>query len=85
MNLHKMYPINHLFPPFHCSMFMTVNEDDDTIVCDKQKAGKSEMLKIRSNSEREEDKEVFIPVEERGNVGQIGNSNFFIFLNMDKK
>ena len=66
-------------------MFMTVNEDDDTIVCDKQKAGKSEMLKIRSNSEREEDKEVFIPVEERGNVGQIGNSNFFIFLNMDKK
>jgi len=53
------------------SMFMTVNEDDDTIVCDKQKAGKSEMLKIRSNAEREEDKDVFIPVEERGNVGQI--------------
>ena len=50
---------------------MTVNEDDDTIVCDKQKAGKSEMLKIRSNAQREEDKEIFIPVEERGNVGQI--------------
>ena len=52
-------------------MFLTVNEDDDSIVCDKSKAEKSEMLKVRSNAQREEDKETFIPVEERGNVGQI--------------
>ena len=29
------------------------------------------MIQIRANAQREEDKEVFIPVEERGNVGQI--------------
>ena len=40
-------------------------------MCDKSKAGKSEMIQVRSQALREEDKEVFIPVEERGNVGQI--------------
>ena len=29
------------------------------------------MIQVRSQALREEDKEVFIPVEERGNVGQI--------------
>ena len=41
------------------------------IECTKSKAEATEMIKIRSSAEREEDKEVFVPVEERGKVGQI--------------
>ena len=53
------------------NMFMTVDEEDESIECSKSTAGKTEMIQIRANAQREEDKEVFIPVEERGNVGQI--------------
>lgn len=51
--------------------FFTLDDDNETIECTKSKAGKSEMIRIRSNAQREEDKEVFVPTEERGKVGQI--------------
>ena len=51
--------------------FLSLNEEDETIVCEKQRAGEDEMIKIRSNAEREEDKKAYVPEEERGNVGQI--------------
>ncbi len=51
--------------------FLSLDDQSESIVCDKQKAGDDEMIKIRSNAEREEDKKPIIPEEERGNVGQI--------------
>eukprot|EP00095_Tigriopus_kingsejongensis_P001700 maker-scaffold1305_size49401-snap-gene-0.19 protein:Tk01700 transcript:maker-scaffold1305_size49401-snap-gene-0.19-mRNA-1 annotation:"frg1-like protein" len=51
--------------------FLALNEDDESIVCDRSKAGDHEMVVVRSNAIRDEDKIVFIPDEERGNVGQI--------------
>ena len=51
--------------------FLSVSESDETLVCDKLKAGEGEMIKIRSNAEREEDKPAYVPEEERGKVGQI--------------
>jgi len=51
--------------------FITVDEESETVECTKVKAGASEMIKIRSNAEREEDKEVYVPEEERGKIGQI--------------
>ena len=48
-----------------------MDEESETIECTKSKAGSTEMIKVRSNAEREEDKEVFVPVEERGKVGEI--------------
>ena len=51
--------------------FFSVDEEAETIECTKSKAGSGEMLKIRSNSLREEDKEVFVPEEERGKIGQV--------------
>ncbi len=45
--------------------------DEDTVECSKQRATESEMIKVRSNNEREEDKEVFVPEEERGKIGQV--------------
>lgn len=51
--------------------FLSLNEEDETIVCEKQRAGDNEMIKIRSNAEREEDKKAYVPDEEKGNVGQI--------------
>lgn len=53
------------------SKFFTLDEDNETIECSKSKAGSGEMIKIRSNGEREEDKQVFVPLEERGKIGQI--------------
>ena len=51
--------------------FLSLEDDSESVVCNKQKAGDSEMIKIRSNAEREEDKKEIIPDEEQGNVGQI--------------
>lgn len=53
------------------SKFLSLNGEDETIVCEKSKAGDDEMIKIRSNAEREEDKKAYVPDEEQGNVGQI--------------
>lgn len=50
--------------------FLSVSEDD-TLICNKLTAGESEMLKFRSNAEREEDKKVKIPEEEQGKIGQV--------------
>lgn len=50
--------------------FLTVS-DEETIVCEKQRATDSEMVNVRSNAEREEDKDKFVPEEERGNLGQV--------------
>ena len=44
---------------------------DDNVVCDKSRAGTSEMIVVRSNAEREEDKKVVIPEEEQGKIGQV--------------
>ncbi len=51
--------------------FLTLDEESESVVCEKQRAGEEEMVKIRSNAEREEDKKPVIPDEEQGNVGQI--------------
>ena len=53
------------------SRFMTLNESSETVECSTQRAGEDEMIRIRSNAEREEDKAPEIPDEERGNIGQI--------------
>ena len=53
------------------SKFLTVDEESETLECTKIKAGASEMIKIRSSAEREEDKEKFIVEEERGKIGQV--------------
>ncbi len=50
--------------------FLTLGEDE-TVECTRQRATESEMIKVRSNAEREEDKEVFVPEEERGKIGQV--------------
>jgi protein FRG1 len=51
--------------------FLTLNESSETVMCEKQRAGDDEMVQVRSNTEREEDKKPVIPDEEQGNVGQI--------------
>jgi len=51
--------------------FLTIDESSETVECTVQKAGNSEMIKIRTNGVREEDVEVYVPVEERGKVGDI--------------
>lgn len=51
--------------------FLSLNEEQESIVCDKHKVGPSEELRIRTNAEREDDKKPFVPEEERGNVGQV--------------
>ena len=50
--------------------FLSVSSED-VLICDKLKAEKNEMIKIRTNAEREEDKPAYVPEEERGKVGQI--------------
>jgi len=51
--------------------FLTIDEESETLECTKVKAGSSEMIKIRSCAEREEDKEKFVIEEERGKIGQV--------------
>ena len=53
------------------SRFVTLNESSETVECSMQRASEEEMIKIRSNAEREEDKLPQIPEDEKGNVGQI--------------
>lgn len=53
------------------SRFMTLNESSETVECSMQRAGEDEMIKIRSNAEREEDKLPEIPDDDKGNIGQI--------------
>ena len=50
---------------------MTIDESSESLECTQSKAGKSEMIKVRTNGQREEDIEVYVPVEERGKVGDI--------------
>jgi len=52
------------------SKFLSIG-DQDEIVCQKATAGETEMIRIRSNGEREEDKKVAIPEEEQGKIGQV--------------
>ena len=51
------------------SRFMTLNESSETVECSMQRAGEDEMIKIRSNAEREEDKAPEIHEDDQGNVG----------------
>lgn len=53
------------------SRFLSLDLESETLTCDKPKAGETEMLQIRSNTEREEDKKDHVPDEEKGNVGQV--------------
>jgi len=53
------------------SKFISLDEESETVECKKLKAGPSEMIKIRSQAEREEDKEVYVPEEEKGKIGQV--------------
>jgi len=50
--------------------FMSVDEED-SIVCEAPKVGDTEIVRIRSNKEREDLNKKVVPEEERGNVGQI--------------
>ena len=51
--------------------FLTINDSNESLECTQTKAGSTEMIKIRTNGQREEDVEVYVPVEERGKVGDI--------------
>ena len=53
------------------SKFLSVSSSDESLICDKLNAQENEMIKIRSNAEREEDKPAYVPEEERGKVGQV--------------
>ena len=50
--------------------FLSVSSDE-SVLCDKAKVGESEIIRIRSNAEREDDKKVVIPEEEQGKIGQV--------------
>jgi len=54
--------------------FMSIDEDD-YIVFDKNKVGPTEMIRLRSNKEREDMKKKEIPEELRGNLYQV-ETNF---------
>lgn len=52
--------------------FLSISEDDEeSLCCGKSKAGDGEMVKVRSNAEREEDRKASMPDEEQGKVGQV--------------
>ena len=51
--------------------FLSISDKDESLICDQLKAQENEMVKIRTNAEREEDKAIYVPEEERGKVGQV--------------
>uniref|UniRef100_A0A1B6C643 Protein FRG1 homolog n=1 Tax=Clastoptera arizonana TaxID=38151 RepID=A0A1B6C643_9HEMI len=51
--------------------FMSIRQDDDTVVAINRTASSGEMLKIRSAAIIEVDVDADIPVEEKGNLSQI--------------
>jgi len=50
--------------------FMTVDEED-SVLCDKNKVGETEIIRIRSNKEREDLNKKVVPIEEQGKVGDV--------------
>jgi len=50
--------------------FLSV-DDDDLVVCSKQAVGPMEIIRIRSNKEKEDLNKKSIPEEERGSVGDV--------------
>ena len=46
-------------------------DDDDLVVCNKQAVGPMEIVRIRSNKEKEDLNKKAIPEEERGSVGDV--------------
>lgn len=50
--------------------FVSVNESDD-IVCNKQTAGSSEYVEIRSMNQQVEDPNKDVPTEELGSLGEV--------------
>lgn len=51
--------------------FLRASSDEESIMCESGQAGEKEMIHVRSQAEREEDKKPFVPEDERGGVGQI--------------
>ncbi|XP_022202601.1 protein FRG1 homolog [Nilaparvata lugens] len=51
--------------------FMSIRNDDDTLVAISQTAGENEMVKVRSSVTKETDKKLEIPVEEQGSLAEI--------------
>ena len=50
--------------------FMSI-DDDDLVVCSKQAVGPMEIVRIRSNKEKEDLNKKAVPEEERGTVGDV--------------
>jgi len=51
--------------------FLSVNDDDDSIVADKRTAGRNEMLWVRTQTVKLNDQIPQVPDEERGSISQI--------------
>ena len=50
--------------------FMSV-DDDDLVACNKQSVGPMEVIRIRSNKEKEDLNNKSVPEEERGSMGDV--------------